>query len=224
MSVEPVTACDTSWLSLAAGLEKGSEHPLADAIVKGIVAKGLPAVAAETFESIIGKGVRGRVGGRDVAIGNRELMQSVGVGVTPLAERAEGLRALGQTVMFVSVDRVCAGMLGVADPIKASTPEAIASLRKEGLRLVMMTGDNMTTAQAVAKQLGLDEVIADVKPDGKAAAIKKLQAEGRIVAMAGSASARGFARRYFNEYSSSCRGRCRRAGVDLDRLRGRQAV
>jgi Cu+-exporting ATPase len=109
----------------------------------------------------------------------------VSVDVTPLAARAEGLRALGQTVMFVSIDRVFAGMLGVADPIKASTPEAIASLRNQGLRLVMMTGDNATTAQAVAKQLGIDEVIADVKPEGKAAAIKKLQAEGRIVAMAG---------------------------------------
>ena len=189
VSVEPVTAGDTSWLPLAAGIEIGSEHPLADAIVKGLVkeieAKGLHAAVTETFESITGQGVRGRVGGRDVAVGNRDLMQSVGVDVTPLAGRAEALRALGQTVMFVSVDRVFAGLLGVADPIKASTPEAIASLRKEGLRLVMMTGDNVTTAQAVAKQLGLDEVIADVKPEGKAAAIKKLQSEGRIVAMAG---------------------------------------
>lgn len=189
VSVESVTADDLSWLPLAAGLEKGSEHPLADAIVKGLVkeieAKGLHPAVTETFDSITGQGVRGRVGGRDVAIGNRELMQSVGVDVTPLATRAEGLRALGQTVMFVSVDRVFAGLLGVADPIKASTPEAIASLRREGLRLVMMTGDNATTAQAVAKQLGLDEVIADVKPEGKAAAIKKLQAEGCVVAMAG---------------------------------------
>ena len=185
VSVESVTADDLSWLPLAAGLEKGSEHPLADAIVKGVEGKGLHAAATETFESITGQGVRGRVGGRDVAIGNRELMQSVSVDVTPLAARAEALRALRQTVMFVSVDQVFAGMLGVADPIKASTPEAIASLRKEGLRLVMMTGDDATTAQAVAKQLGLDEVIADVKPEGKAAAIKKLQAEGRIVAMAG---------------------------------------
>jgi len=185
VSVESATAGDTSWLPLAAGLEKGSEHPLADAIVKGVDAKGLQPGTAETFESITGQGVRGRVGGREVAIGNRELLQSVGVDVTPMAARADALRALGQTVMFVSVDRVLAGLLGVADPIKASTPEAIASLRKEGLRLVMLTGDNATTAHAVAKQLGLDEVIADVKPDGKAAAIKKLQGEGRIVAMAG---------------------------------------
>ena len=185
VSVESVTAGDLSWLSLAAGLEKGSEHPLAGAIVKGAEAKGMAAAASETFESITGQGVRGRVGGRDVAVGNSELMQSVGVDVTPVAARAQELRALGQTVMFVSVDRAFAGLLGVADPIKASTPEAITSLRKEGLRLIMMTGDNAATAQAVAAQLGLDEVIAGVKPEGKAAAIKKLQADGRIVAMAG---------------------------------------
>jgi len=185
VSVESATADDLSWLPLAAGLEKGSEHPLADAIVKGVEAKGLQPAAVEMFESITGQGVRGRVGGREVAVGNRELMASGGVDVTPVAQRADALRALGQTVMFVSVDRVFAGLIGVADPIKASTPDALASLRKEGLRLVMMTGDNATTAQAVAKQLGLDEVIADVKPEGKAAVIKKLQAEGRIVAMAG---------------------------------------
>jgi len=185
VSVESVQANETAWLSLAAGLERSSEHPLADAIVKGAISKGLEPARVETFESITGQGVRGRVSGRDVAIGNRDLLQSVGVDVTSLAARAEALRALGQTVMFVSVDRALAGLLGVADPIKSSTPEAIASLKKEGLRLVMMTGDNATTAQAVARQLGLDEVIADVKPEGKAAAIKKLQAEGRIVAMAG---------------------------------------
>jgi Cu+-exporting ATPase len=185
VSVESVTAGDTSWLPLVAGLEKGSEHPLAEAIVKGVEAKGLQPGTSETFESITGQGVRGRVAGRDVAIGNRDLMQSGGVDATPLAARADALRALGQTVMFVSVDRVLAGLIGVADPIKAGTPEAIVSLKQEGLRLVMMTGDNATTARAVATQLGLDEVIADVKPEGKAAAIKRLQSEGRIVAMAG---------------------------------------
>jgi Cu+-exporting ATPase len=185
VSVESVTAGDTSWLPLVAGLEKGSEHPLAEAIVKGVEAKGFQPGTSETFESITGQGVRGRVAGRDVAIGNRDLMQSGGVDATPLAARADALRALGQTVMFVSVDRVLAGLIGVADPIKAGTPEAIVSLKQEGLRLVMMTGDNATTARAVATQLGLDEVIADVKPEGKAAAIKRLQSEGRIVAMAG---------------------------------------
>jgi Cu+-exporting ATPase len=125
------------------------------------------------------------VSGHEVAIGNRDMMQATGADATPLAERADALRALGQTVMFVAVDRVCTGLLGVADPIKASTPEAIASLKREGLRLVMLTGDNATTANAVARQLGLDEVIADVKPDAKVAAIKKLQASGRVVAMAG---------------------------------------
>jgi Cu+-exporting ATPase len=185
VSIESVVEHDTSWLPLVAALEQGSEHPLADAIVKGVAAKGHALVAADTFESITGRGVRGRVAGREVAIGNRELMSAGGVDVTPLAVKAEALRALAQTVMFVSVDRVFVGLLGVADPIKASTPEAIASLKKDGLRLVMMTGDNATTAQAVAQQLGLREVIADVRPDGKAAAIKALQREGRIVAMAG---------------------------------------
>ncbi|HUR20285.1 MAG TPA: copper-translocating P-type ATPase, partial [Vicinamibacterales bacterium] len=185
VTVESVNAGDASWLALAASLEQGSEHPLADAIVKGAASKGAPAVAAESFESVTGQGVRGRVGGREVAIGNLEMMRSAGADPTPLSERAGALRALGQTVMFVSVDRVLAGMLGVADPIKASTPEAIGSLKRDGLRLVMLTGDNATTANAVARQLGLDEVIADVRPDAKLAAIKKLQAEGRVVAMAG---------------------------------------
>jgi Cu+-exporting ATPase len=125
------------------------------------------------------------VGGREVAIGNREMMQAAGADVTSVTERADALRTLGQTVMFVAVDRRFAGLLGVADPIKGSTPEAITSLKREGLRLVMLTGDNATTANAVARQLGIDEVIADVRPDAKVAAIKKLQAGGRVVAMAG---------------------------------------
>ena len=185
VTVESVNGGDTSWLSLAAGLEQGSEHPLAAAIVKGAEAKGVTPAAAEGFESVTGKGVRGRLSGRAVAIGNREMMQDAGADVAGLAERAEALRTQGQTVMFVAVDGVLTGLLGVADPIKASTPEAITSLKREGLRLVMLTGDNATTANAVARQLGLDEVIADVRPDAKLAAIKKLQAAGRIVAMAG---------------------------------------
>lgn len=185
VSIESIDASDTSWLALVAGLEQGSEHPLAEAIVKGVAARGIEPAAAETFGSITGQGVRGRARGHDVAIGNRELMHAAGVDVAPLAARGEALRRLGQTVMFVAVDRALLGLIGVADPIKPTTPDAIAALRRDGLRLVMLTGDNMTTAKAVAKQLGLEEVIADVKPDEKAAAIKALQLSGRIVAMAG---------------------------------------
>ena len=185
VSVEPIDAADASWLALVAGLEQGSEHPLAEAVVKGVIAKGIQPIVAETFESITGQGVRGRVGGRDVAIGNRELMQVNGVDVAQFADRGDALRKLGQTVMFVAVNRQLMGLIGVADPIKSTTPDAIASLKRNGLRLVMLTGDNLTTAKAVAQQLGIDEVIADVKPDEKAAAIKKLQSSGHIVAMAG---------------------------------------
>jgi P-type Cu+ transporter len=185
VSVESASGTDVSWLSLVAGLEQGSEHPLASAIVKGTQARGLDVPKAETFESLTGLGVRGRVAGRVVAIGNQALMTRENVDVSPLVTRSESLRAQAQTVMCVAVDGALAGLIGVADPIKASTPEAITTLKKDGLRLVMLTGDNATTAKAVAAQLGLDEVIADVKPDGKAAAIKTLQAAGRIVAMAG---------------------------------------
>jgi Cu+-exporting ATPase len=185
VTVDSASGTDISWLSLVAGLEQGSEHPLASAIVKGAQTRGLDVPKAETFESLTGLGVRGRVGGRLVVIGNRALMTQEKVEVSSLAARSETLRAQAQTVMFVAVDGVLAGLIGVADPIKESTPEAIATLKKDGLRLVMLTGDNATTAQAVATQLGLDEVIADVKPDAKAAAIKALQTSGRIVAMAG---------------------------------------
>ena len=185
VAVESINPDDTSWLPLAASLEQGSEHPLAAAIVKGAASKGLSLAAPDGFQSVTGQGVSGRVSGHEVAIGNLEMMRAAGADPTRSAERAEALRALGQTVMFVAVDRTFVGLLGVADPIKASTPEAIGSLKREGLRLVMLTGDNSTTANAVAKQLGIDEVIAGVRPDAKLAAIKKLQADGRIVAMAG---------------------------------------
>jgi len=185
VTVEPASGTDISWLSLVAGLEQGSEHPLASAIVRGAQTRGLDVPKAETFESLTGLGVRGRVGGRLVVIGNRTLMTQEKVDVSALVDKSEALRAQAQTVMFVAVDGVLAGLIGVADPIKDSTPEAIATLKKDGLRLVMLTGDNATTANAVAQQLGLDEVIADVKPDAKAAAITALQASGRIVAMAG---------------------------------------
>jgi P-type Cu+ transporter len=175
----------TTLLRLAATLERGSEHPLAAAIVQGAEARGVELTQAEDFDSVTGKGVKGRVDGREVALGNRALMESLGVDAAHLAARAEELRADGQTVMFVTVDKKPAGLVGVADPIKESTPEAIRTLHKEGIRIVMMTGDSKTTAQAVAKKLGIDDVMAEVLPDQKADKVKQLQREGATVAMAG---------------------------------------
>ena len=186
VSLTPAEGIDeASLLRLAASLERGSEHPLAAAIVKGAEARNLRLSNAEAFDSITGKGVKGRVEGREVALGNRALLERLGIDPGALAERAEALRADGQTVMFVAMDGKAAGLVGVADPIKDSTPDAIETLHREGVRLVMMTGDSRTTAQAVASKLGIDEVMAEVLPDQKAEKIKRLQAEGRIVAMAG---------------------------------------
>lgn len=176
---------DTGLLRVAATLERGSEHPLAAAIVQGAGERGVEPVDAEAFESVTGKGVTGTVEGRSVALGNRKLMETLRVDPGGLAEQAETLRADGQTVMFVAVDGRAAGLLGVADPVKGSTPEAIQRLHGEGIRIVMLTGDSRTTAEAVAAKLGLDEVVAEVLPDQKADAVKRLQAEGRVVAMAG---------------------------------------
>jgi len=172
-------------LRLAASLERASEHPLAEAIVRGAEERGLGLSDAADFDSRTGRGVVGRVEGRDVAIGNRKLMAELGAGVDARVETADGMRAEAQTVVFLAVDGRLAGLVGVADPIKASTPEAVAGLHAEGLRIVMLTGDNETTARAVAKRLGLDDVRADVLPEQKAEAVRALQAEGRVVAMAG---------------------------------------
>ncbi|MCA9597284.1 MAG: heavy metal translocating P-type ATPase [Myxococcales bacterium] len=176
---------ETELLRLAASLERGSEHPLAAAIVQGAEARGVQLGASSDFESITGQGVRGRVSERDVALGNQALMDSLGIDASGLAERAEELRGDGQTVMFVALDGRASGLLGVADPIKESTPDAIRALHGDGVRLVMLTGDNETTAQAVGGKLGIDEIIAGVLPDQKADVVKRLQREGRIVAMAG---------------------------------------
>ena len=172
-------------LRLAAGLERGSEHPLAAAIVNGAQQRGIESASAESFESVTGKGVTGKVEGRSVALGNRALMDHIGVAPGGLAKRADSFRKDGQTVMFVAVDGKPAGILGVADPIKETTPEAIRALHADGIRIVMLTGDNRTTAQAVAGKLGLDDVVAEVLPDQKADAVKRFQGEGRVVAMAG---------------------------------------
>jgi Cu+-exporting ATPase len=176
---------ENDLLRLAASIERGSEHPLAEAIVKGAEQREVELAPAENFESVTGQGVKGRVDGRDIALGNRALMDSLGVDPGQLAARAEKLRGDGQTVVFVSADGKLAGLIGVADPIKHSTPDAIQALHSEHIRIVMLTGDSRTTAQAVASRLGIDEVMAEVLPDRKADIVKRLQDEGHIVAMAG---------------------------------------
>jgi Cu+-exporting ATPase len=176
---------ETDVLALAAGLEQGSEHPLAAAILAGAKERGVVPASIAGFESITGQGVTGTADGRSVALGNVRLLSAKGADDTGVQQRAESLRSEGQTVMYLAVDRRLAGLIGVADPIKASTPDAIRALRAEGLRVVMVTGDSRTTAQAVARTLGVDDVIAEIQPAEKAAVVQRLQAEGRIVAMAG---------------------------------------
>ena len=177
---------EVELLRLAAALEKGSEHPLAAAILKGAADRVVTPTAVEGFESVAGKGVRGRVAGRRVALGNRAMLETEGVrDLNGLAARAEELRRDGQTVVFVAVDGKAAGLVGVADPIKATTPDAVKQLHAAGVRVVMLTGDSRTTAEAVAKALGIDEVVAEVLPEQKVEAVRKLRAEGRVVAMCG---------------------------------------
>ncbi|MEZ4588298.1 MAG: heavy metal translocating P-type ATPase [Gemmatimonadales bacterium] len=186
VTVQPAAGVDEGeLLALASGLERASEHPLAAAIVAGATERGVEPSPADDFESVTGKGVRGRVGGRAVALGNRAMLELLGVDPGEHLAQAEQLRGEGQTLMFVAVDGRLAGLIGVADPVKASTPEAIAALHAEGLRVVMLTGDSRTTAQAVATRLGIDEVIAEVLPDQKVDAVKRLQHQGAVVAMAG---------------------------------------
>ena len=180
------TRDESTLLRTAAALERGSEHPLAAAIVAGALQRGLAAASAEAFQSVTGKGVRGRVDGRDVALGNLLLLDDLGISAPDTAvAAADELRRDGQTVMFVVLDNALAGLIGVADPIKDTTPEAVAELHRQGVRIVMMTGDSRTTAEAVARQLKIDEVLADVLPDQKASMVKRLQDEGHVVAMAG---------------------------------------
>jgi P-type Cu+ transporter len=186
VTVAPAEGWDEKGLlRLAASLERGSEHPLAAAIVSGAHDRGVEPAGTESFESVTGKGVKGRVDERSVSLGNRNLFESMGIDPGELAGKAEALRKEGQTVMFVAVDGKAAGLLGVADPVKGTTAEAIRQLHEEGIRIVMLTGDSRTTAEAVAGKLDIDEVMAEVLPDQKADAVKRLQGEGRIVAMAG---------------------------------------
>ncbi len=172
-------------LHMAASLERGSEHPLAAAIVAGAQERNLKLEEATDFQSVTGQGVTGSVSGKSVGLGNRRLMDSLGVAVGETEARAETMRGDGATVMFLAVDGKLAGLIAVADPIKESTPEAIRMLPEVGLKIVMLTGDNRTTAMAVAKRLGIDTVEAEVQPEEKGNVIKRLQAEGKIVAMAG---------------------------------------
>jgi len=172
-------------LRLAASLENSSEHPLAAAIVAAAKERGLKLAPAGDFDAPTGKGVMGTVDGRRIALGNRRLLEDLGVAAGPYAEMAEKLRGDGQTVMFVVAGDAVAGLIGVADPIKATTAKAIRDLRADGLRIVMLTGDNRTTAEAVARKLGIDDVEAEVLPQEKGEIVKKCKAEGRVVAMAG---------------------------------------
>lgn len=176
---------EAELLRLAASLERGSGHPLADAILRAAKDRGVALSDVSAFDSPAGKGVTGIVEGRRLALGGARLMADHGVDLSPLEDQAERLRGDGATAIFAAIDGKLAGVLGVADPIKTSTPDAIKALKAEGVHLVMMTGDNRTTALAVAKRLGIEDVVAEVLPQDKAAAIQKLRAEGRSVAMAG---------------------------------------
>lgn len=172
-------------LSLAASLERASEHPLAEAIVLGAQDRGLELVKASNFQSVTGQGVTGEVDGQRVALGNSKLLQSQGIDTQALSEQADQQRADGMIVMLIAIDGKAAGLIGVADPIKESTPEAIRDLHGAGIKIVMLTGDSRATANAVASKLDIDQVQAEVLPDQKAEIIKQLQAQGHIVAMAG---------------------------------------
>jgi Cu+-exporting ATPase len=175
---------ESGLLQLVASLERSSEHPLAAAIVKGAEAKKLALTDVVGFNSTTGKGVKGTVSGKQVAVGNTELFHDLSVDPAPLLDQAETLRKEGQTVMLVAVDGKAAGIVGVADPIKESTPDAIRELRAAGLKIIMVTGDNVTTAKAVADKLGI-EFYADVLPQKKAEVVKDCQQKGSVVAMAG---------------------------------------
>ncbi|HHO65501.1 MAG TPA: heavy metal translocating P-type ATPase, partial [Epsilonproteobacteria bacterium] len=176
---------EARMLSLAASLERASEHPLAEAVVKEAQQRELPLHQTEAFESVTGEGVKGIVDGLEVAIGNSKMLEHMGIKPETAEAAAKALRQEGQTVMFVAIDGKVSGLLGVTDPVKSTTPEAIRALHKQDIEVVMLTGDNADTAAAVAKKLGIDRVEADVSPSRKAEVIEELQKEGKTVAMAG---------------------------------------
>lgn len=186
VSIAPAAGFDEEdILRLAASVERSSEHPLADAIVRAAKERNLTLANVEEFDSPTGKGVTGKVEGKMILLGNANFFKSAGIGTQPLEAQAEKLRGDGATVINVAVDGKLAGILAVADPVKASTPAALKALAAEGIKVIMLTGDNRTTANAVAKRLGISEVEAEVLPDQKSAVVTKLQKAGRIVAMAG---------------------------------------
>jgi Cu+-exporting ATPase len=186
VAVEPAAGFTADDLvRLAAGLERGSEHPLSVAIIREAEARGLALPDVQDFQAVPGQGVKGRVGDRQVLLGNPTLFRNAGLAADALQARLEALQAEGQTVMLMGIDGQVAGLLAVADPVRPSTPEAIRSLHADGLRIIMLTGDSRITADAVARRLGIDEVFAEVLPQEKSAVVKRLQAEGRVVAMAG---------------------------------------
>jgi len=176
---------DARLLMLAASLERSSEHPLAAAIVGAASERGIDLKLADAVESVTGHGIRGTVDGADVSVGNARLLEKLGVEPGALITRAEALRGEGATVMFVAIDGKAAGLLAVSDPIKASSKEAVELLHRAGVAIVMATGDNATTAEAVARAMGIDRVEAEVLPERKLEIVKALQAEGKVVAMAG---------------------------------------
>jgi Cu+-exporting ATPase len=183
--VPGVSLSEGDILPLAASLERSSEHPLAAAIVAAATEHGLSIVEPETFESVTGKGITGTVGGHPVALGNARLMVDLGIELGELEVRADALRGEGATALYLALDGKPGGVIAVADPIKRSTPDALHTLRAAGVRIVMLTGDNRRTAEAVGRKLGIDDVVADVLPDDKHRVVKKLRAEGHVVAMAG---------------------------------------
>jgi P-type Cu+ transporter len=186
VAIKPAAGVDQNeLLRIAASLERGSQHPLGEAIVRAATALKLELVPVTDFDAPVGKGVSGLVGGRKVVIGNHRIMTDAGMNTGALDAEAEALRRDGGTAIYIAIDGQPAGVIGVADPIKASTPDAIAALKAAGLRVVMLTGDNLTTAQAVAAKLGITEIEADVLPDQKSRVVERLRAEGRVVAMAG---------------------------------------
>jgi Cu+-exporting ATPase len=172
-------------LQLAASLERNSEHPLGHAILQGAGEQGISLLSAKEFESRTGKGLLGKVGDQSVALGNAKLFTELGINLSSMDQEAEQARSQGQTVMFVAVNDQLAGLLAVADPIKPSTPEALGDLRKEKMEIVMLTGDNITTARAVAKQVGIEKVEAGILPERKHEVVEKFQKAGKKVAMAG---------------------------------------
>jgi Cu+-exporting ATPase len=176
---------EETLLKLAASLERGSEHPLASAIVRAAADRGLTLAKVDGFESVSGKGVTGTIDGRKVALGNRAMMQAAGIDVSPLEAAADVLRRDGATAIFAGLDGKAAGVIAVADPIKATTPDAVRTLTQAGVRVVMLTGDNRATAEAVARKLGITEIEAEVLPQDKGKVVERLRKEGRIVAMAG---------------------------------------